>query len=112
MYKNKARIKSGPFIHKAGGVFLFFFIFLLTPREGPALDWSHFRSAIALSPLAGLTIPHTVLCLAEKSVGKFLPLIGMMADGYNSAAHTHTQNIFVDLQYVVRMFEVILTGCS
>lgn len=95
MYKNKARIKSGPFIHKAG-VFLFFY-FLHPPRECLALSWSHFRSAIALSPLAGLTIPHTVPCLAEKSVGKFLPLKGMMVVSYSSAVHK--QNItFVGLQ--------------
>lgn len=44
MYKNKARIKSGPFIHKARGVFLFFIFFthlkgsLCAPLE-PFLEW-------------------------------------------------------------------------
>lgn len=83
MYKNKARIKSGPFIHKSGGVFFIFFSFflLLTPwGKAPALVWSHFSSAAAPSPLAGVTtIPHTVPCIPEKSVGKFLPLMGTMA---------------------------------
>ena len=68
MYKNKARIKSGPFIHKAGGV-LFSFLPFYSPL-GMVL-----HSDIKLSPLAGVTIPHTVLF---KSVGTYLPLIGML----------------------------------
>lgn len=89
--------------------YFFFFVFLLTPREGPELGWSHFRSAIALSPLAGLTIPHTVLCLAGKSVGKILPLIGIMGVSYKPA--NMQKKIFVDLQCGVwNMLEVILNN--
>ena len=83
MYKNKARIKSGPFIHKAGGVFfsfLNFFSFTYPLGKAPALVWSHFSSAAAPSPLAGVTtIPHTVPYIPEKSVGKFLSLMGTNA---------------------------------
>ena len=43
MYKNKARIKSGPFIHKAGGVFFIFLFFTLPLREGPGARLEPFQ---------------------------------------------------------------------
>lgn len=57
VYKNKARIKSGPFSHEAGRVFL---SFLQTPP-----------GRMVLSPAAGGTIPPSTwgLCLAPGSVG-------------------------------------------
>lgn len=80
--------------------FLYFFSFflLLTPwGKAPALVWSHFSSAAAPSPLAGVTtIPHTVPCIPEKSVGKFLPLMGTMA--LTSLRCKQKKMIYVHLQ--------------
>lgn len=100
MYKNKARIKSGPFIHKAGGVFFIFFFFFSSTYplgEGPGARLEPFqqRRGTVASGRCDDDPPHCPLHPREEC-GKISPTNG--DDGaYLSAVQTK-KNIYVHLK--------------
>lgn len=62
--------------------------FLLNSGEKPALSWCFVRSVTEVSPLACQTIPHSVLYLADETVGK------------SHHCKAELQKIFIDIRTV------------